>query len=65
MSETLEEEEVCLIRIKSARRGAQYADCLLKNTTKHNKYDVNQQHDHADDISFREHFGRISVFFSK
>ena len=41
MSETLE-EEVCLIRIKSVRRGAHYADCLLKKTTKHNKYDVNQ-----------------------
>jgi hypothetical protein len=41
-----------------------YADCLLKNTsTKENKYGVNQKLEHVDDISFRELFGRISVFF--
>ena len=71
MSETLEEEEVCLIRIKEQvgqKRSAVcthgYALCLLKNTsTKYNKYGVNQKHEHVDDISFRELFGRIRVVF--
>ena len=41
-----------------------YADCLLKNTsTKENKYVVNQTLVHVDDISFRELFGSIRVFF--
>ena len=38
--------------------------CLLKNTsTKYNKYVVNQKLEHIDDISFRELFGRIRVFY--
>jgi hypothetical protein len=50
-------------RNKSAIRGTvcthRYADCLHKNTSiKHNKYVVNQNLEHVDDISFRE-----SVFF--
>jgi hypothetical protein len=41
-----------------------YADSLLKNmSTKQNKYVVNQTLEHVDDISFRELFGRITVFF--
>ena len=40
-----------------------YADCLLKNiSTKHSKYVVNKKLEHVD-VSFREIFGRISVFF--
>jgi hypothetical protein len=36
----------------------------LKNTsTKDNKYVVNQKLEHIDDISFRELFGRIRVFY--
>ena len=43
-----------------------YAECLLKNTsTKENKYVVNQNLEHFDDISFRELFGRIRVVFFK
>jgi hypothetical protein len=65
--------EVCLIRIKeqvSEKRSTvcthKYADCLLKNTsTKHNQYVVNQNLEHADDISFRELFGRIGVVFAR
>ena len=65
--------EVCLIRIKkqvAEKRSTvcthRYADCLLKNTsTKENKYVVNQQLEHVDDISFRELFGRIRVIFSQ
>ena len=38
------------------------ADCLLKKTsTKHNKYAVNENLEHVDDISFRELIGRIRV----
>jgi hypothetical protein len=56
--------EVCLIRIKeqvSKKRSTvcthRYANCLLKNmSTK------DQTLEHVDDISFRELFGRISVF---
>ena len=63
--------EVCLIRIKEQvgeKRSTvcthKYADCLLKNTsTKHNQYVVNQIFEYADDISFRELFGRIGVVF--
>ena len=70
----LAEEEVCLIRItehvgekRSAVFTHGYADCLLKNTsTKYSKYGFNHKHEHVDDISFRELFGRIRVgFFSK
>jgi hypothetical protein len=65
--------EVCLIRIKEQvgeRRSTvcthRYADCLMKNTsTKENKYVVNQNLEHVDDISFRELFGRIRVMFYK
>jgi hypothetical protein len=65
--------EVCLIRIKEQvgeKRSTvgthRYADCLLKNTyTKYNKYVVNQKLEHVEDISFREHFGRIRVVFYK
>jgi hypothetical protein len=40
------------------------ADCLLKNSsTKDNKFVVNQKLGHVDDISFRELFARIGVFF--
>jgi hypothetical protein len=40
------------------------ANCLLKNTTtKYEKYVVNQKLEHVDDISFRELFGRIKVFW--
>jgi hypothetical protein len=68
-----EEEEVCLVRIKEQvgeKRSAVfthgYADCLLKNTsTKYNKYGVNHKHEHVDDISFIELFGRIRVVFFK
>jgi hypothetical protein len=35
---------------------------LKKTSTKENKYIVNQKLDHVDDISFREHFGRISLY---
>jgi hypothetical protein len=66
----LEEEEVCLMRIKEQvgeKRGTVcthgYADCLLKNTS--TKYGVNQKHEHVDDISFRELFGGIRVGFFK
>ena len=63
--------EICLIRIKeqvgeksSIVCTHRYADCLLKITsTKDNKYIVNQTLEHVDDISFRELFGRIRVFF--
>jgi hypothetical protein len=52
-----EEEQFCTHR---------YAKCLLKNTSnKDNKYAFNQQLEHVDDISFRELFGRIRVFFYK
>jgi hypothetical protein len=65
----LEEEEVCLIRIKEQVGEKRSTVCthLLKNTsTKHNKYVVNQtKHKHVDDISFRELFGRISGFIFK
>ena len=65
--------EVCLIRIKETvgeKRSTacthRFADCLLKNTsTKHSKYVVNQKLQHADDINFRELFGRIRVVFYK
>ena len=68
----LGDEDVCFIRIKEqviekrctiCTHG--YADCLLKKTTsnKYNKYGVNQKHEHVDDISFRELFGRIRVGF--
>ena len=51
-------------RNKSARRGAQYADFLLENSsTKDNKYVVNQKLEHVDGISFRELFSRIRVVF--
>ena len=67
----LEEEEVCLVRIKeqvSEKRSTVcthgYADCMLKNTsTKYSKYGVNQKHEHVDDIIFRELFGRIRGCF--
>jgi hypothetical protein len=57
--------EVCLIRIKEhgAHRNVDY---LLKNTfTKHNKYVVNQNLKHFDDINFRVlfGFGRIVLVF--
>jgi len=36
----------------------------VENTsTKHDKYVVNKKLEHVDDISFRELFGRIRVFF--
>ena len=39
-----------------------YFDCLLKNrSTKQNKYVVNQQLEHVDDINSRELFGKIRV----
>jgi hypothetical protein len=56
---------------KSARRGVQLVPigmptvCLKNISTKHNKYVVNQKLEDVDDISFREHFGRIRVFFSQ
>ena len=66
-------DQVCLLRIKEQVGKKEKntvgthrsADCLLKNTsTKHNKYVVNQKVEHDDDISFREHFGRIkSILF--
>ena len=54
-------------RNKSVRRGAQFVPMVmptvLKNTpTKDNKYVVNQKVEHVGDITFRELFGRISVF---
>ena len=63
--------EVCLIRIReqvgekrSTACTHRYADCLLKNTSTKDKYVVNNKKlEHVDDISFRELFGRISVFF--
>jgi hypothetical protein len=42
-----------------------YADCLLKNMSTKNKYVVNQKPEHADDISFRELFGKIKMFLYK
>ena len=43
-----------------------YADCLLKNTsTKHSKYVVNQKLEDIDDVSFREHLGRMRADFYK
>ena len=41
--------------------------CLLKrkSSTKDNKYIVNQNLEHVDDISFGEPFGQIRVVFSK
>ena len=36
-----------------------------KTSNKYNKYGVNQKHEHVDDISFRELFGRIRVVFFK
>ena len=42
-----------------------YADCLLKNTpTKQNKYVVNQELEHFEDISFIELLSRIRVVCS-
>ena len=48
--------EVCLIRIKEqvSEKGAYFVPCLLKNaSTKHNKYVINQNLEHIDDISCR------------
>ena len=43
-----------------------YANSLLKNTSiKHNKYVVNQKLEHVDDISFRQLFSRIRLFYTQ
>jgi hypothetical protein len=37
--------------------------CWKNTSTKDNKYVVNQKLEHVDDISYREHFGRIKSGF--
>jgi len=46
-------------------RGAQFVPIGMPTSTKYNKYVVNQNLEHVDDISLSEHFGRIRMFFHK
>ena len=51
-----------VVENRSAACAHRYTDYLLNNTsTKQNKYVVNQNLEHVDDISCRELFGRITV----
>jgi len=47
------------------RREAQFVPICMSTSTRCSKYVVNQKLEHVDDISLREHFGRIRMFSSQ